>query len=178
MLFSSEQQSVPQSETVLVLTDGSEKAKRVAEWSLVFVGAPETVVLRIDVLECLDSGVIIQTDTGGLNERARFGDHPPNPASVQTASQHWRHESTVDALHGVPHEALLDYIATNSIDCIVMHTHEQMTPQRSFLGRAFAYIHQAVSIPVITTNGTASSDSPQCELVHAVRKQECISEPG
>lgn len=175
---SNDQQSIPPSETVLVLTDGSDTAKRVAEWGLVFVGAPGTTVHRTDVLECLDSGVIIQTDTDGLAERERRGQRPPSASPTQTANRHRRHESTIDALHGVPHEALLDYIATTSIDYIIMSTHEQTSPSRSFLGRTFAHVHRAAPVPVITTNRTASSDPSRCELAHAARKQEWVSEPG
>lgn len=178
MLLSNDQQSIPPSETVLVLTDGSDTAKRVAEWGLVFVGTSGTTVHRIDVLDCLDSGVIIQTDTGSLTERERLSQHLQSASPTQTANRHRRHQSTIDALHGVPHEALLDYVATNPIDCIIMSTHERMSPSRSFLGRTFAHVHRAAPVPVITTNRTASPDSLRCELVHAARKKECVFEPG
>lgn len=46
-------------ETVLVLTDGSAWASRVAEWGLVFADASSATVHHIDVIECLDSGVIV-----------------------------------------------------------------------------------------------------------------------
>lgn len=167
------------SETVLVLTDGSDKAKRIAEWTLVFGGAPGTTVRRIDVLDCLDSGVIVQTDTdSGLDERERLREHLTSASATHTTNRHWRHESTIDALHGVPHEALLDYVATNPIDCIIMSTHERIHPDRSFLGRTFARVHRTAPVPVITTNGTDSPDTPRCELAHAARKQEYVSEPG
>jgi nucleotide-binding universal stress UspA family protein len=178
MRFSTDQQSIPPSETVLVLTDGSDRAKRVAEWGLVFVGAPGTTVHRIEVLECLDSGVVIQTDTGGLDKRERLGQRPPSASPAQTANRHLRDESTIDVLHGVPYEALLDYVATTSIDCIIMSTHERTSPDRSFLGRTFAHVHRAAPVPVITTNRTATPDTPRCELAHAARKQKCVSEPG
>lgn len=47
------------SETVLVLTDGSDQAKRVAEWGLIFVDASRAALRWIDVVECLGSGEII-----------------------------------------------------------------------------------------------------------------------
>nr|WP_273741585.1 transposase [Natrinema soli] len=43
-----------------MLTDGSERAGRTAEWWLVFTESREATVHRIDVLDCLDSGVIVQ----------------------------------------------------------------------------------------------------------------------
>lgn len=175
---SNDQQSISPSETVLVLTDGSDRAKRVAEWGLVFVGTPETTVHWIDVLECLDSGVIIQIDTGSLAERESLGQRPPSASPAQATNRHRRHESTIDALHGVPHEALLDHVATTSIDCIIMSTPEHTSPDRSFLGHTFAHVHRAAPVPVITTNGTASPDTLRCKLARAAKKQECVSKPG
>ena len=45
--------------TVLVHTDGSNQAKRVAEWGLIFADIARATVHRIDVVDCLDSEMII-----------------------------------------------------------------------------------------------------------------------
>lgn len=164
------------SETVLVLTDGSAHAKRVAEWNLVFVGVPGTAVRRIDVLDCLDSGVVIQTNHGdSQDERERPGEYS---RSTRATNQHQQGESTIDALHGVPHEALLDYVTTNPIDGMIMSTHERTHPNRSFLGHTFARVYRAAPVPVITTTETATAHISQCKPTPAAREYECVFKPG
>ena len=49
-------------EIILVFTDGSDQSQRVAEWALVFADLPRARVRRINVVECLDSDVIIYRD--------------------------------------------------------------------------------------------------------------------
>ncbi len=47
-------------QNVLVLTDGTDRANRKAEWEIVFSDFPRTTIHWIEVIDCLDSGVIIR----------------------------------------------------------------------------------------------------------------------
>lgn len=150
MLPTSSQQYTTPYETILVLTDGGERAKRIAEWELVFSEASEATVHRIDVLDCLDSGVIIQTDDGGGQNEHRQPERSSSRLSpYYPVNRSQECVSAIDVLHGRPHEAILDYVATNLIDFIVLSTRDQTSPARSFFEQTFTRVHQQAPVPVI-----------------------------
>lgn len=124
--------------TVLVLTDGSTQARRVAEWELVFTDAARAAIHRIDVIDCLDSGMII---------------HRHTDASTDKTNQIRGHEPEIEVLHGVPHEALLDYVAANAIDLVVIGVCDRTDLSHSFIGNMLATVSQTATVPVMTTRG-------------------------
>ncbi|WP_227377971.1 universal stress protein [Haladaptatus halobius] len=173
MLPTSSQHDTLPYESILVLTDGSERAKRIAEWELVFSEASEATVHRIDVLDCLDSGVIIRTDDGGGQNEHRQPERSSSRLSPHyPVNRNHGCVSAIDVLHGRPHEAILDYVAANLIDCIVLSTHEQTPPNQSFLEQTFTRIHQEAPVPVINIDERASQYTTQRELAH------CAGEHG
>lgn len=143
------QRDQPSSETVLILTDGSERAGRTTEWWLVFAKSREATVHRIDVLDCLDSGVIVQRYDGGQVERDGRERSPTSTLTGCAVSDHHIRAATIGVLHGVPHEAILDHISANSIDRIVLSVCGMTHPTRSFVGRTFVEVRHPVTVPVV-----------------------------
>lgn len=147
-----------QNETVLVLTDGSKRAERVAEWGLIFAETTRAAIHRIDVVDCLDSGVIIhQYEERIQDEREHERGQPSRQLMHETIdreeTQNREHEPAVDVLHGVPHETILDYTAANAIDVIIIGVGERTRLTQSFIGIAFANVSRAATIPVVTLEG-------------------------
>lgn len=132
-----------------MLTDGSERAGRTAEWWLVFAESREVTVHRIDVLDCLDSGVIVQRYDGGQVERDGRERSPTSTPTGCAMSGHHVRAAAIGVLHGVPHEAILDHIAANSIDRVVLSACEMTCPTRSFVGRTLVEVSRAVTVPVV-----------------------------
>lgn len=161
MSSSRDQQHDPLYETILVLTDGSGRARRLAEWTLVFAGASGTTVHRVDVLDCLDSGVIIQTDVESVQNEDEYQERTHTwPASDGVVSQSQRRASAIDVLHGNPSEALLDYIEGSAIDFTIMCICDSAYLNRTLLGRTFACVSQAATVPIITITGTDDPHNP------------------
>lgn len=152
-----------QDETVLVLTDGSKRAERVAEWGLVFTEATSAVIHRIDVIECLDSGVIIHRHDGCVQDGCDQLRRPPTSATTDClVSWTQRCEPAIDVLHGIPHEAILEYVMMNAIDRIIVSVRDRTHLEQSLLGRAFATVSQAATVPVMTIDGTDERYDLQC----------------
>lgn len=146
-----------QNETVLVLTDGSKRAKRVVEWELIFAEVPRSAVRRIDVIDCLDSGVIIhrhdkRTQNEREHKRKQLGRQLTSGTTEHEPTLNREHDPAVDVLHGVPHEALLDYAAANAIDSIVIGVSERTRLDQSFIGTVFVSVSRTATIPVVIIN--------------------------
>ena len=115
-------------QNVLVLTDGTDRANRRAEWEIIFSDFPGTTVHWVEVLDCLDSGVIIRKRTEiAWNDRERRSQSRISVAPYRMTVHNQEYTPAIDALHGVPHEALLDYVETNAIGRIVMSVSEPTT---------------------------------------------------
>ncbi len=141
-------------ETVLVLTDGSSRARRLAEWALVFDGAPGNTVHRVDVLDCLDSGVVIQIHSENVQNEDEYQERTHTRAAPDSVvSQSQGHTTTIDVLHGVPSEALLDYLEGYAIDFTIMCICDSSCLNRTLLGRTFARVNQAATVPMMTITG-------------------------
>lgn len=141
-------------QTVLVLTDGSERARRTAEWWLVFAESSQTAVHRVDVLDWFDSAVVVERDdSGGPVERDRLERSPKNWSSDREAAPDRGRAPTTDVLHGVPHEVILDYVATNAVDRIVTSVCKRACRPRSFVGDTFARVGRTASVPVTALPG-------------------------
>lgn len=167
MPLSRGQQHTPLSETILVLTDGSDRARRLAEWALVFAGTSETTVHRVDVLDCLDSGVVIRTDDESGQNKCEHSE----PTSRRTSpgcmtSQNQEHDIAIDVLHGVPSEALLDYLRAHAVNLLIMCIRDSACLDRTFLGRTFIRVSQAATVPMITIAGTNDPHDSRCEIGH------------
>lgn len=152
------------SETILVLTDGSDRADRVAEWGLIFADASWATVRWIEVVECLDSGVIIQDYEDCVqNERGdprrRF-----ERESTGETTQSREHTPATDVLHGEPHEALLDYVAANAIGLCIIGVCERTRLHRSFVGSTLARVNQAATVPVVLIGGTEKHSKTQYSM--------------
>ncbi|WP_407075694.1 universal stress protein [Natronococcus wangiae] len=132
-----------------MLTDGSERAKRKAEWVTVFA-SPEASIHQIDLLECLDSGVVIRRYSRIQNDRKRQNrsfrcDSPP-----RSATRNQERIPVIDVLHGVPREALRDHVEECAIDRIVVIMREIETPSRLFIGHTLIKTSRFATVPVIT----------------------------
>ncbi len=120
------------SRTVLVLMDGCDRARRKAEWEGVFTDSSRTTVHHIDILDCLDSGVISRRYSRDTQNEDRK--RPSTSASLSHAmTQNQKYTPEIDGLHGVPSEALLNYIVANGIDRVVICMREMSNPDRSFI---------------------------------------------
>lgn len=151
-------------ETVLVLTDGSAWASRVAEWGLVFVDAASATVHHIDVIDCLDAGVIVHRYTSDQKtcESRTTGRHPTDTDRADTEPSRRRaREPTIDVLHGVPHEAIRDYAVTHAIDLIIICVRERARSQRTFLGNTLTKVTRHTTIPTMTVEQPAESPDSQ-----------------
>jgi nucleotide-binding universal stress UspA family protein len=150
--------------TVLVLTDGSAWATRVAEWGLVFADAASATVHHIDVIDCLDAGVIVHRYTSDQEtcEYRTTGRHPTDTDRADTDPSRRRfREPTIDVLHGVPHEAIRDYASTHAIDLIIICVRERARSERTFLGDTLARVTRRTTIPTMTVEQPAESHEPQ-----------------
>ena len=155
-------------EAVLVLTDRSAWASRVAELGLVFADAASATVHRIDVIECLDSGVIVHRYVSGHDhacESRTTGRQPTDTADTEPNRQRTR-EPTIDVLHGVPHEAIRDYAATHAIDLIIICVRERARSERTFLGDILTRMTRNITIPTLTVEQPTESDDPQRQDEH------------
>lgn len=156
--------------TILVLTDGSTQAERVAEWELVFADIASATVHRIDVIECFDSGVIIYRDEGRMqNECGELG---RRPTAAATDKPNRKDEPAIDVLHGVPHEALLDYVAANAIDRIIISVCNRDIFTHSFIGNAFITVSQTATVPVMTIGVT--EDLVEMRYSMTERRDNCV----
>lgn len=177
MASSRDQQHDPLYETVLVLTDGSGRARRLAEWALVFAGASGNTVHRVDVLDCLDSGVVIQTDGKSVQKEDEHQERTHTRAAPDgMMSQNQGHATAIDVLHGVPSEALLDYLRANAIDFTIMCICDNACLNRTLLGRTFARVSQATIVPMMTITGTNDPHNPRCEIGHVAIERSHPSE--
>ena len=141
-------------ETILVLTDGSARADRVAEWGLIFTDASRATVRWIEVVECLDSGVIIQIYEDYVRNEHGYPRQRFESISTDEITQNRKYAPVTDVLHGEPYEALLDYVATNTIDLVIISVCGGTRLHRSFVGSTFARVTQAATIPVVLLGGT------------------------
>ncbi|QLG60256.1 universal stress protein [Halorarum salinum] len=153
----------------IVLPDGGERARRTAEWWLVFAETPPATVHRIDVLDRLDSGVIVERDDGGGPvERDRIERPPKNGSTDRAARRHREGASTIDVLHGAPAEVILDYVAANAVDRVVTSVGDRTCRTRSFVGYTFTRAGRAAGVPV-----TATGRSPR-----VLRRVEAVERPS
>lgn len=162
------------SETVLVLTDGSDRAARVAEWGLIFADASRVTVRWIEIVECLDSGVIIQCyESRVQNEhghpRRRFERASARTHDVTTPNR--EHEPATDVLHGEPHKALLDYVAANAIGLCIIGVCERTRLHRSFVGSTLATVDQVATVPTVLIGGT--EDRSETQYSTADERDKC-----
>lgn len=152
-------------QNVLVLTDGTDRANRKAEWEIVFSDFPGTTIHWIEVLDCLDSGVIIRNRTEiAQNDRERRKQSRISVAPHRMTVHNQEYTPAIDVLHGVPHEALLDYIETNATGRIVMSVSEPTDFNRSFIGRTFAKVDRVTTVPVKIVGRTSDSHESQYEI--------------
>lgn len=150
-------------ETVLVLTDGSAWATRVADWALVFADASSATVHRIDVMDCLDSGVIARRYESSHDQACEYrttGRYYTGTADTEP-SAHRAREPTIDVPHGVPHEAIRDYAVTHTIDLIIICVRERARSERTFLGDTLARVTRSTTIPIMTVEQSAKLLKPQ-----------------
>lgn len=165
MVSSRDQHHPPLYETVLVLTDGTDRARRLADWTLVFIETPLMTVHHVDVLDCLDSGVIIQThDDSGQNDSDRSERTPSQSLSHHVTSQNHGHDPTLGVLHGVPSEALLEYLDANAIDLLIMSVRDSAYLDRTLLGNAFTRVSQTATVPTVTITDTNNPHNLRCEM--------------
>lgn len=151
-------------QNVLMLTDGSDRANRKAEWVIIFSDLPGTTIPWIEVLDCLDSGVIIRKRREiAQNDRERRRQSRISVAPYRMKVQNQEYTPQIDVLHGVPHEALLAYVATNAIDHIVMSIGETTDLNRSFIGHTFAKVERVTTVPVKIIGRTSDSHESRCE---------------
>ncbi|WP_306055709.1 universal stress protein [Natronococcus wangiae] len=152
-------------QNVLVLTDGTDRANRKVEWEIIFSDFPGTTIHWIEVLDCLDSGVIIRNRTEiAQNDRERQRQSRISVALYWMTVHDQEYTPAIDVLHGVPHEALLDYIETNATGRIVMSVSEPTDLNRSFVGRTFAKVDCVTTVPVEIIGRTSDSHESQCEV--------------
>ena len=161
------------SETILVLTDGSDRADRVAEWGLIFADASRAVVRWIEVVECLDSGVIIQYYEDCVQNKHGYPRRRFASASADEITQNREHEPATDVLHGEPHEALLDYVAANAIGLVIIGVCERTRLHQSFVGSTLARVNQAATVPVVLIGGPEEHSETQYS---AADKRDCCAD--
>lgn len=136
---------------VLVLTDGSERAYRMTEWEIIFAEMAGATVHRIDIINCLDSGVVVRKhDSAGQDQFEQTQETPASVPTDCTANQKQENTTTtvIDVLHGVPHEAILGYVAANGIDCLIIVC-ERMCLDRSLLGCTVRNVSDAATVPLL-----------------------------
>lgn len=153
-------------ESVLVLTDRSDWADRVAKWGLVFTVSSNATVHRIDVVACLDSGVIVHRDERDQDKACEF--RATERHSTATADSESNRE-TIDVLHGVPHKAINEYAAQLAVDRLIICACERSRSQRTFIGDTFTNVARTATIP--TTIVEQSTDSRELLRAHDHHEQ-------
>lgn len=138
----------PSSDTVLVITDGSDQAQRLAEWKLVFGEFRQTTVHQIDVLDCVDSGVIIRTHKNTKQDRRERQNPPSASTGTDPANRYRGATSGIDVLHGIPHEAVLDYVTAHEIDRIIVSRRGAAECTRSRFGQLCATVSRVGGVPM------------------------------
>lgn len=167
------------SRTALVLTDGSERARRTAEWWLVFAETPPATVHRIDVLDCLDSGVIVERDDGGGLIEPDRTEPPKNGSTDRAARRHREGASTIDVLHGAPAEAILDYVAANAVDRVVTCVGDRTCRTRSFVGYTFTRVGRTAGVPVTALpEGDEPQETATGRSLRVLRRVEVVERPS
>lgn len=140
------------------------------EWEMLFAKGSGATVHRIDVVDCLDSGVIVRKhDSGDQNKFERVRKTPPSVPTDCTVNPEQENTTmtVLDVLHGVPHEAILGYAAANAIDCIMMVC-ERTSFDRSLLGCTFRNVRDAATGPAVTVDRMDKPRETLCEIARTV----------
>ncbi len=145
---SAENQANDNDVSVLALTDGSERALRMAEWELFFTEFRCAHVHHFEVVNCCDSGVVLKQYKSCMRNEQNNRDFVSSKVSTFESDQVVN--SGPEVFHERPSTAILEYAATHQIDILILACEEKGS-KHSFLESIFARIERTTSITVLST---------------------------
>jgi nucleotide-binding universal stress UspA family protein len=144
-------------EHILYPTDGSKGAAAAMENCR---NIAETYGATVHVLHVIEhgktrgfAGEIEVQATGGGDEREskerEFGEALVDEVTEQLGSV----DTRTEVRRGTPHRVILDYVASNDIDLVVMGTHGRTGLDRYLLGSVAGRVVRMSDVPVLTVRG-------------------------
>jgi len=135
-------------ENILIPTDGSPAATYAAEQTLSLAASLDATVHILSVVDDTALGLDVRSTTSGNG-----GDEAATEA-VETVVSEAEARGVTDTVthiqHGVPVEAILDYIESNDIHAVGMGTTGRRGTARILLGSVAEKTVRSVSVPVMT----------------------------
>jgi nucleotide-binding universal stress UspA family protein len=138
-------------DTILLPTDGSGPSAAAREHAIGLAAVYDATLHSVYVIDDdalraarIDSDVVV----AGFEEE---GERLVGDVAAATAEAGVDCETAV--LHGHPHEAIVDYVADNGIDLVVMGTHGRHGVQRFLLGSVTERVVRNSPVPVLTVHG-------------------------
>lgn len=137
--------------SVLVLTDGSDRALRMAEWELFFTEFRGAHVHHLEVVKCCDSGVVLKQRESCMRNEQNNRDLVSSKVSTFESDQVVN--SGFEVFYGRPSTAILEYANMHRIDILIL-AYKEKSSRQSFLESIFARIERTTSISVLSTSAS------------------------
>jgi nucleotide-binding universal stress UspA family protein len=147
---------------ILLPTDGSDPADAAADAAIAFAKRFDAT---LDVLHVLELGELPPgVEDEGADEFAQQGEEATNEVVDRASEAGLEATASVIEGGGQTHEAILEYVADNEIDCIVMGTSGRSGLDRLVLGSVAERTLRESPVPVLTVHEETAFD-PEFESI-------------
>ncbi|MFC5972039.1 universal stress protein [Halomarina salina] len=136
---------------ILVATDGSPGSARAVEHAVALAAEYEATLHAISVVER-------RYARSSFREFVEDEGYRALRSVLDRAAEAGVHVRT-ELVEGVPHEAIVEYVADHGVDLVVVGTHGRTGLDRLVLGSVAAHVVQTASVPVVTVPSAAHSDA-------------------
>lgn len=143
----------PLFENILVPTDGSKQAQAAVDHGL---DIARTYDATFHALHVLDRRAYASRPGNTWDDLREAMEDSGKTLLENVRSKAEQNEMTfvTDTRHGVPHQAIQEYIDERGIDLVVMGTHGRSGIERQIIGSVTERVLRSSSIPVLTIRGT------------------------
>jgi nucleotide-binding universal stress UspA family protein len=134
---------------ILVPTDGSEHATAALREALELADEYGATLHVLSVVDSRDLGLTTPADVESLRDGLRAGsERAVEDAVARAAEAGVPTTSTVEV--GLPHRAIVDYVADHGVDLVVMGTHGRSGLERVLIGSVTERVLRRARAPVLT----------------------------
>ncbi|ELZ98187.1 universal stress protein uspa-like protein [Haloferax mucosum ATCC BAA-1512] len=147
-------------ENILVPTDESDHALAAAEHACELASAHGATVHVVYVVDTQTNWLTISKNE--VRETAReIGEEMGTRAltDIERLGQEYDVPLVTELREGTPEEEILEYVADNDIDLVVMGTHGRQGIKRRLVGSVTEHVVGESPVPVLTTSTTATQDA-------------------
>jgi nucleotide-binding universal stress UspA family protein len=139
-------------DSVLIPTDGSDPAGRAVRAGIDLAGLVGATVHGLYVVDARDYGRLPDGKWVEVQEElATAGERALEDLRAAAEAADLPVETTVET--GVPHEAILAYVADHGVDLVVMGTHGRTGLDRALLGSVTEKVLRGTEVPVHVVHG-------------------------